>query len=135
MDSIFTKILDGDVSGYVVVRTDTVATLLSLEGHPLVVPIHPYSSIADLDEKTAADLMQMIVRVANATKEVTNCDGINIVQSDGAAAGQDVFHVHFHIKPRFKGDEVRLTWDTSTRPEEERAVLASSLSKRVELDN
>lgn len=73
--------------------------------------------------------MQEAVRISQALKTVTNCDGINLVQSNGQAAGQDVFHFHLHIKPRWIGDSVLLNWDTEKVENEIRKSLAYDLSQ------
>ena len=129
--SVFTKIIDHELPGYIVSETDNVVVLLSLEGHPLVVPRHPYPDIYALDDDIAAQLMQETVRIARAVQEVTGCEGLNIVQSNGAVAGQDVFHFHIHIKPRFANDGVVFSWDTATAPEQERARLATDLCRKL----
>ena len=130
--SVFTKVIDGELPGYIISETDDVVALLSLEGHPLVVPRHPYPDIYALDDEIAAQLMQETVRIARAVQEVTGCDGLNIVQSNGAVAGQDVFHFHIHIKPRFAGDGIVFSWDVTTRPDSERSDLAKALRKQLE---
>lgn len=130
--SIFTRIIDGELPGYIVHETDTVVVLLSLEGHPLVVPRKPYPDIYALDDEVAAEIMQETVRISRVVQSVTKCDGINIVQSNGAVAGQEVFHFHLHIKPRFAGDGVVLAWNTETKPESERAEFATALQKELE---
>lgn len=68
-----------------------------MEGHPLIVPKPHFADVFELDEIYAATVMQAAVRVAKATKIATQCDGINLVQSNGTAAGQDLFHFHLHI--------------------------------------
>jgi len=119
--------LTGELPGFVPFQTEKSAVLISLEGHPLVVPKEPYENIYELPDDVAADIMKTTVRVAKAVKEATNCDGINLVQSNGAVAGQDVFHFHLHIKPRFADDTTHLTWDTDTKPEEERSELSDKI--------
>src|SRR2546426_1576081 len=57
--------------------------------------------------------MREAVKIAKAVKTGLGCDGVNVVQSNGPAAGQDVFHFHLHIKPRWHNDKVTLSWDTN----------------------
>ena len=73
-------------------------------GHLLVIPRTHVADIFDLDGTTGAALMSMIVRVARAVRDALHPDGINIWQSNGTAAGQEVFHAHFHVLPRMEGD-------------------------------
>ena len=108
-----------------------VAAFLSLEGHPLIVPKPHFIDIFELDEIHAAAIMKAAVRVARATKTTMGCDGINLVQSNGAPAGQDVFHFHLHIKPRFTGDDVTMTWDTRAIEEAVREDTSDAISRQL----
>lgn len=69
--------------------------------------------IYELDEDLASAVMKEAVKIAKAVKAGLACDGINLVQSNEPAAGQDVFHFHLHIKPRWYDDNVTLNWDTN----------------------
>lgn len=131
MTCIFCAILSGDAPGFILWEEPEVSIILSLEVHPLVLPKRHVSSLEALDDPTAATLMCAAMKVARALRTETGCEGINLVLSDGAAAGQDVFHVHLHVKPRWREDNVVLNWDTATAPEAERARLASALSKQL----
>ena len=110
--SIFTKIIQGEIPGFIPYQSETIAVLIAVEGHVLIVPKQEYKDIYELPDKIAAEIMQTAVRVSRALKNSTDCEGINLIQSNGIAAGQTVFHFHLHIKPRFKDDGIILTWDT-----------------------
>ena len=118
MTCIFCSIIAGQAPAHVLFRGQRVIAFLSLEGHPLIVPLKHIASLEDLDDETGAEVFQSAKRVANELRAATGCDGVNLVLSDGRAAGQDVFHLHLHVKPRWHGDNVRLTWDTNTVPDE-----------------
>jgi len=76
------------------------------DGHCLVIPVKPATCLAELDEDTAGHLFVVALRIAAAIrKSDLKCEGVNLFLADGAAAGQDVFHVHLHVIPRYKGDE------------------------------
>ncbi len=75
-----------------------------VEGHTLVVPKQHIPDIFGLDDTTGASLMSTVVRVASAVREAFAPDAINVWQSNGAAAGQEVFHLHVHVMPRRTGD-------------------------------
>jgi histidine triad (HIT) family protein len=130
--SIFTRIINHEIPGFIPYENDTVAILVVLEGHVIVVPKVHYRDIYELPEDVGAEIMRVAVRTAKALQQATNCDGINLIQSNGPVAGQEVFHFHLHIKPRFKDDSVTLHWDTTTRPSEERETLAAALKKELE---
>ena len=68
-------------------------------GHTLVVPKRHYENIFDIPEKDAAYLFTIVKRVAQAVKDATGAEGIRIVQNNGEAAGQVIFHLHEHIIP------------------------------------
>ncbi len=129
--SIFTKIIAGDIPGYIPYQDDTVAVLIALEGHVLVVPKVVYPDIFTIPEDIAAHLMKIAVRTAIALKNITHCDGVNLIQSNGSAAGQEVFHFHLHIKPRYANDSMSLSWDTDIRPAAERSQLADALATHL----
>ncbi len=129
--SIFTKIINREIPGFIPYETENIAVLISLEGHPMVIPKTPYRDIYELPDTIAAEIMQTAVKVASVLKQATDCDGINIVQSNGAVAGQEVFHFHLHIKPRFANDGVIFKWDTDTKPESERQILCERLKNNL----
>ncbi|KZK76289.1 AP-4-A phosphorylase [Pseudovibrio sp. W64] len=131
MTCIFCAIAAGEAPAYILCRNHLVLAFLSLEGHPLIVPRCHLSGLNDLDDQTAAALFQMATRVSRALRTAKGCDGINLILSDGVAAGQDVFHAHLHVKPRWSGDEVILRWDTSTAPETRRSELAAALQTQL----
>ena len=127
----FCGIAAGRRPGHVLVREETVLAILSLEGHPLIMPVEHMPGLDDLDDRTGAALMRVASRVARALRAETGCEGINLVLSDGAAAGQDVFHLHLHVKPRWIDDGVVLAWDTATIAPGERERLAVALAARL----
>lgn len=92
-------------------------------GHVLVVPRQHYESLLDVPQELGAHLFAVTMRLANAVRRVTGCEGMNLVVNSGVAAGQDVFHYHVHIIPRRKGDgfAVELPFAGSEMPD--RTVL------------
>jgi diadenosine tetraphosphate (Ap4A) HIT family hydrolase len=70
----------------------------------LVVPIRHVAEICEVDGDLAGPLMTTLARVAAAVKAVCSADGVSIRQNNGQHGGQDVFHLHFHVVPRFAGD-------------------------------
>jgi len=77
------------------------------EGHVLVVPREHAASLAELDPEAGAHVFRVAQRVAGGLRESgLRCEGVNLFLADGEAAGQDVFHVHLHVLPRFEGDNL-----------------------------
>jgi histidine triad (HIT) family protein len=132
MSCIFCQIAGGHSPSYKLWQNADVLVILSLEGHPLVMPKKHLASLNDLDDETGAAMMRAAKWVARALRINTDCEGVNLILSDGSAAGQDVFHLHLHVKPRWKGDGVILTWDTSTAPIAKRSRLAEALSAQMD---
>ena len=81
-------------------------------GHTLVIPRAHAERIADLDPDTGGHLFTTAMRLSQAVQRAVSSDGINLHVADGEAAGQEVWHFHLHIIPRFKGDRFghRLRW-------------------------
>lgn len=92
-------------------------------GHVLVVPRQHYESLLDVPQELGAHLFAVTMKLANAVRRVTGCEGMNLVVNSGVAAGQDVFHYHVHIIPRRKGDgfDIELPFPGSDMPD--RTVL------------
>lgn len=88
-------------------------------GHVLVVSRQHYESFLDLPKKLGTHLFEVAMRLAPAIRKVSGADGMNVVVSSGAAAGQDVYHFHIHLIPRRQGDgfDVRLPFAESEMPD------------------
>ena len=80
-------------------------------GHVLIIPKEHFADIYELDDETAAHIFKVAVKVANAMKKTLGYDGLNVVQNNGEAAGQTVFHFHMHLIPRYKDDKVNVGWE------------------------
>jgi histidine triad (HIT) family protein len=102
-DCIFCKFVSHEIPAYVLKEDQDVVVFLSLENHPLVVPKKHIKDIYALDSETGGALMQELVKTSVAVKNGFGCDGVYITQTNEPAAGQDVFHLHFHVYPRWHG--------------------------------
>ena len=96
----FCRIIARQAPGYIIDEHDLVITFLSLENHPLVVPKQHIANIYSLDDVTGHAMMSTLITIANTVKNRMACDGVYITQANEPAAGQDVFHLHFHVYPR-----------------------------------
>ena len=106
--SIFTRIINREIPADIIFEDERVIVFLSLENHPLVVPKAPVRDIYALDDATAAAIMQTAARVARTLRRAIGCDGVLIWQANGAAAGQEVYHFHLHVYPRWHGDRMQM---------------------------
>ena len=80
------------------------------KGHVLIIPKEHYANAFEMPEDLIGDAYKLAKKIATALKEITGCDGINILQNNGEVAGQTVFHFHIHIIPRYeKGEMVQWT--------------------------
>ena len=107
-DCVFCSIVRGDVDSATLFEDDATLAFLDLrqsnEGHVLVVPKRHFEQIYDLDEEIASSLGKTVRRVARAVRRVYEPEGLSIWQSNGAAAFQEVPHVHWHVLPRYSKD-------------------------------
>ena len=118
---IFCEIISGHSEASIVFRDDLVTVFMDIHpvnpGHLLVVPNQHASGIDDVPEAVCARMFIVGQRMAKALRRSgLLCEGINLYIADGAAAGQDVFHSHLHVIPRFPGNpgSLRLQADFST---------------------
>lgn len=106
---IFCKIACGEIPASIVAATDSVLAMMDIQpinpGHVLVIPKAHATDLAELDAKVGGDIFQLGMRVAGGLrKSGVRCEGVNLFLADGKVAGQEVFHVHLHVIPRFEGD-------------------------------
>jgi histidine triad (HIT) family protein len=109
--NIFAKILRGEIPSTRVYEDEHVVAFMDVmpqaTGHTLVVPRAPSRNLLDADANSLGPLMAAAQKVARATKQAFNADGVTITQFNEPAAGQTVFHLHVHVIPRFEGVPLR----------------------------
>jgi len=105
--NIFAKILRGEIPAHKVYEDDVALVTMDIfpqsRGHVLVIPKAASRNLLDADPSALSALMPLVQRVARAVTATTNADGIRLAQFNEAAAGQTVFHLHFHIIPVYQG--------------------------------
>lgn len=110
--NIFAKIIRGEAPCFKVYEDEHTLAFMDImpqaEGHTLVIPKENAENIFDLSPEGAAALLQSTKKVAAAVKKVTGASGVMLAQLNGTAAGQTVFHIHFHIIPRSAGIDLAL---------------------------
>jgi diadenosine tetraphosphate (Ap4A) HIT family hydrolase len=133
-DCVFCGIVHGDVEHSSVYEDERVVAFLDIQpvvrGHLLVVPREHAANLADLDGEDGAAMFETGRRAAAALRvSGLRCEGVNLFVADGEAAGQDVFHVHLHVIPRYEGDgfSLRFPPDYAIRPREELDEAASAI--------
>ncbi len=120
-DNVFAKILRGELPAHRVYEDEHTLAFMDImpqvEGHTLVIPKYRAVDLLDLPTEDLSKTIQVTQRVARAVKHAFSADGIMLAQLSGAAAGQTVFHVHFHILPRADGIDLRLHARDPAEPE------------------
>ncbi|EFH82347.1 HIT family protein [Ktedonobacter racemifer] len=104
---IFCQIIHHQAPAYVVTEDEHIIVFLSKENHPLVVPKQHIPTIYSLDDVTGAHIMRAAREIARAVKLGLECEGIYLTQANELAAGQEVFHFHLHIYPRWRAVDFR----------------------------
>ena len=111
---VFCKIIEGSIPSTTIYEDDKVKCILDLSqagvGHTLVIPKKHYANVLEIDSELFGYAMQIAKKIAAALMKTFNCDGVNILNNCGEAAGQTVFHLHIHVIPRFFNDTVDVKW-------------------------
>lgn len=111
---IFCKILAGDIPSYTVYEDDDFKVILDVgpatRGHALIIPKEHYKNLYELPEELAAKAFVLGKKLITALTPALGADGYNLVQNNGAVAGQTVGHFHLHLIPRYEGDNAGLGW-------------------------
>lgn len=135
-DTIFSKILRGDIPSHKVYEDDLVFAFLDIGplsfGHTLVIPKEEAATLDQLSEESAAALGRVLPRLCRALKAVTGTEQFNVLQNNGPMAHQAVFHVHFHIIPKPSVDQgLGIEWRSTKLDQSEGAKLAAALRREM----
>lgn len=110
-NNIFAKILRGEIPSHRVYEDDHTVAFMDVmpqaPGHLLVVPKSPSRNMLDADPAVLANTVQVVQKLARSAQEAFEADGITIMQFNEPAAGQTVFHLHFHVVPRHEGQPLK----------------------------
>ncbi len=109
--NIFARILRGEIASHKVYEDDAALAFMDVmpqvDGHVLVVPKSPSRNLLDADPAILGQVMRVVQKVAHAAKSAFGAEGVLIQQFNEAAAGQTVFHLHYHVLPRKEGQALR----------------------------
>jgi histidine triad (HIT) family protein len=134
--NIFAKILRGDAPAAKVFEDDHVLAFMDVfpqaRGHTLVIPKHSTArNLLEAEPETLEHLILGVQRVARAVRAALKPDAVAIMQFNGAVSGQSVFHLHFHIVPRWSGVALRPHGQGGMADPAELAVLASEIAAMI----
>jgi len=135
-ETIFSKILRGEIPSHKVYEDDFVFAFLDVgplsRGHTLVIPKEAKATLAELSDESAAAIGRVLPRLCRAVMRVTGTSDYNVLQNNGVAAHQAVFHVHFHIIPKPDSDSgLKVGWPAGKLDAGLGAALAASLREAL----
>jgi len=111
-NNIFARILRGEIPAYKVYEDERTLAFMDVmpqsDGHTLVVPKYPAANLFELPTDHLQSVITVTQKIAVSARQAFNADGITLMQFNGEAAGQTVFHIHFHVVPRYQGREMIL---------------------------
>ena len=132
---IFCKIAAGDIPSATIYEDNDFRVILDIEpaskGHALILPKEHYANLYELSDELAAKALIGAKKVITKMTGILGCDGYNVVQNNGEAAGQTVFHLHIHFIPRWKNDSIQIKWTPGSYADGEAAEFAKAVRKRI----
>jgi histidine triad (HIT) family protein len=130
-DCIFCKILRGELPAEKVQEDEHTAAFMDINpwtrGHAVVIPKNHSVNLYDVPEEDLAHVVSAAKRLALTMREKLHCDGVNLLQSSERAAWQTIFHLHFHVIPRYDGDPLELPTRPQPADAEQLAEVAAEL--------
>ncbi len=128
---IFCKIAKGEIPSNTIYEDDSFRVILdngpATKGHALVLPKEHYADLYEIPEDVVAGAVKVAKKVAGTMKEKLACDGLNLVQNNGEAAGQTVIHFHLHIIPRYANDGQHILWKPTSPSAEELVAVKETI--------
>jgi histidine triad (HIT) family protein len=134
-DNIFAKILRGEMPCAKVFEDDLALAFLDLfpqsQGHTLVLPKVTARNLFDIEPEALQSLIVRVQKVARGVRTVLNPDGVTLMQFNGAAGGQSVFHLHFHIVPRWENAAIKGHGEAGMADKDELSALAQKIAAAI----
>lgn len=134
-DTLFTKIIKGEIPCHKVYEDDKVLAFLDVaplsKGHTLVIPKESKATLDELSDESAAALGRVLPRLCRAVVKATGATAYNVLQNNGMAAHQAVFHVHFHIIPKTASSGLGISWPAGRLEPEEGKALAEKIAAGI----
>lgn len=129
---IFCKLANGDIPTATLYEDDDFRVILDAgpasRGHALILPKSHHANLLEMPPELTGKAFMLAQKMAARMKEKLGCDGLNLVQNNGEAAGQTVFHFHIHIIPRYAGAEPIVAWKPGKLEDAVRDELVSLLA-------
>lgn len=135
-ETIFDRILSGEIPCHKLYEDDSVLAFLDIAplapGHCLVIPKERRAFLHELSVEAGAAIGRVLPRLARAVVEATGSEAYNVLQNNGSAAHQAVFHVHFHIIPRHGENGLGIGWRPGSLDDDEAEELVASIRAALE---
>lgn len=130
-DCIFCKIANGDIPSKTIYEDEMFRVILDLgpatKGHALILPKDHSDNLFELPEETAGQAMKLAKKLSAEMKKKLGADGFNLVQNNGAVAGQTVMHFHLHLIPRYENDGQQISWNPGKPTDEELEAIRTQI--------
>ncbi len=135
-DCVFCKIAAKEIPATVIYEDDEVLVFMDIgpiiKGHALVIPKKHYDPVTETPDEVVTKLHLVAKKIANAQLNGLGADGVNIMQNNGVASGQEVPHIHVHVIPRFNDDGHHWNWNAKKYDDfDEMAALAEKLKNHL----
>ena len=130
---IFCKLANGDIPTATVYEDEYLRAIMDAapanKGHIIILPKSHAANIYELEDEYVSRAFVLAKKLAVALEKLTGCDGVNILQNNGEAAGQTVFHFHVHVIPRFKNDDCTIVWKPTSYEDGEASEVAKKIAE------
>ena len=130
-DCLFCQIVAGELPATVVGEDERTVSFMDINpatrGHALVIPREHAADLLEIGQEDLAAVAAAAKRLAACAKEALGADGVNLINSCGAAAWQTVFHFHVHVIPRYRDDPLKLPWVPAPGDADEIAAAGAAL--------
>jgi histidine triad (HIT) family protein len=135
-ETVFSKIIRGELPCHKVYEDDRVLAFLDVnplsDGHVLIVPKEPAATLDKLSDEASAAIGRVLPRLSRAVLAATGATEFNVLQNNGAGAHQAVFHVHFHIIPKFRdGKGLGVGWKPGSLDQARGKALAQAIADKL----
>lgn len=132
-DCIFCKIANGEIPSKTLYEDEDFRVILDLgpatKGHALILPKEHLANLYELPDETASKVMILAKKMAARMTKKLECDGFNLVQNNGEAAGQTVMHFHLHLIPRYENDGQKIVWAPTEPTQDELEAVKNQITE------
>lgn len=128
---IFCKLANGDIPTNTIYEDEDFRVILdnspAARGHALILPKQHYANLFEIEDGILEKAAGLAKKIVTHEKEVLGCDGFNVLQNNGEAAGQTVFHYHVHLIPRYADEKEIIDWDHKEFTDDELKKICSDM--------